>query len=428
MPLIIALLKINVTLALCYLLYYCLLRKLTFYQLNRAFFLGSIALSGIMPLIRIRLETPAKPVPALLVNTTFASLPYTAPTGYDYTRIIQVLFVTGLAFMGALLLLQLLSVARMYSRSTPIQLRGVPLRRLPEAGNPFTFFRSIFLYPDPLSDMELKVVIAHEQVHAGQWHSIDILVAAVCRAFCWFNPAAWLLLKDIKQNLEFITDRAVLQKGIPPKTYQYSLIRVNQEGTHIAFASNFNFSHIKTRIIMMNKKQSSPIHLSRYVVALPLALTLVCGFGISMAQQTNISVKEQVLAEQYTVTREGPAQTKVQPAATPQEATFSTRTKGGHVTITKADAAGAVTANTATNDAVQPKHTLSKKESDMVYAQLDKDRPVVQFDGERITLQEMRNIDPKTIKSMTVLTPADAMARFGDEAKGGAIILVSKED
>ncbi|PSK94064.1 M56 family metallopeptidase [Taibaiella chishuiensis] len=423
MPLIIILLKVNITLALCYLLYYVLLRKLTFYQLNRAFFLGSLVLSGIMPLIRIRLEAPASPAPAILVGTSLDRLPVSMPATYDYSSIVQWLFLSGLVFMGFGVVFQLLSIARLYKRSRRIELQGLSLRQLPEPGNPFSFFRSIFLHPGQHSATELNLVIAHEQVHVRQWHSIDILVAAIARAFCWFNPIAWLLLKAMKQNLEFIADHAVLQEGAAPKAYQYSLLRISQDGPSVAFANNFNFSHIKTRIIMMNKKRSSPIQLTRYMAVIPLALTLVCSFGISMAQQKKVSVKDQPATEQQTVTQERQAKANAQPAAAPKEATFSTRTNHGEVTIQRvAPAAAAAPVSAAT---VQTPPPVVSQEGAALDAMLAKDRPVVVFDGARISYDEMKQIDPKTLKSVTILKGADALALYGDEAKGGVILITS---
>ncbi len=292
MPLIIALLKINISLALCYSLYYFLLRKLTFYNLNRIFFLCAIALSAAMPFIHIELERP--PVQTLDIRSM--EVVYTASDPVRGTFSIadglSFIFWTGVFIMGMRMLIQLLSVGMLYLRSRKTRFDDTPIRILQTSANPCSFFKCIFIYPGVLPQDELKMVIRHEKVHVRQWHSIDILLAEANKAFCWFNPAAWLMLQAIKQNLEFIADREVLGSGTETRAYQYSLLRVSQSGQHPALTNNFNFSHLKTRIIMMNKRQSGAIHLMKYFAAVPLAAVLVCYFGVSMAQQKKVVIKE----------------------------------------------------------------------------------------------------------------------------------------
>jgi bla regulator protein BlaR1 len=71
----------------------------------------------------------------------------------------------------------------------------------------------------------------HEQVHVNQWHTIDILLAELSSIFYWFNPGIWLMKKAVRENIEFITDRKILNKGIDSKTYQYSLVSVSFNNT-----------------------------------------------------------------------------------------------------------------------------------------------------------------------------------------------------
>jgi hypothetical protein len=73
----------------------------------------------------------------------------------------------------------------------------------------------------------------------------------------------------VKLNVEFIADKAVLDSGADPLSYQYSMLRCLQP-SQLPLVNLFASSKIKTRIHMMNKKRSSIRNLYKYALALPL--------------------------------------------------------------------------------------------------------------------------------------------------------------
>jgi TonB-dependent SusC/RagA subfamily outer membrane receptor len=430
MSLLIALLKINITLAVCYSLYYFLLRKLTFYNLNRVFFFCTIALSMVMPFINIELE----PAPVKTLDMQDAGSVYTIPVlTRDTVRFIDfipLLFWAGVIFMGLRLLVQLSSVGLLYLRSRSNTIEGTTVRIMQSHNNPFSFFKSIFINPGLLPQEELHMVLNHEKVHARQWHSLDILLGELNKTLCWFNPAAWLMMHAIKQNLEFIADREVLKKGTESRAYQYSLLRVSQTGQSITLTNNFNFSHLKTRIIMMNKKQSSPIHVTRYFVAAPLALALICCFGVSMAQQKKLTVKETPQQEQR---QEKEVKLQIKPAATDKKQAVTGTEAIKTVRIIQAvnaDKPGAQGDKVAVVEmkSGQIREIVLDRESADNKPQLKKDNPLVMLDGKKIDYAQAETIDPKAIESVTILKDADATAQYGAEAKEGVILIRMKKD
>ena len=90
--------------------------------------------------------------------------------------------------------------------------------------------------------------------------------------------------RAIRQNLEFLTDQQVLDKGIDKQTYQYSLLNVSKKGTSVGLSNQFNFKLLKRRIMMMNKKRSSKIELSKYAFLLPIFLLTGAAFTVSKAE------------------------------------------------------------------------------------------------------------------------------------------------
>ena len=162
---------------------------------------------------------------------------------------------------------------------------------------PFSFFGRIFLNPDLYSKNEMDEIIAHEQIHCRQGHTIDNLMAEALVCLCWFNPVVWLLRRDLKQNLEYHTDRMTLRSGFDRKHYQYSLLRIAGNSFQIVNHFQFNhFNHLKKRIIMLNKKESPRIMTAKYLLAAPalaVALLSVQASGLQAAETDSVNVMDE---------------------------------------------------------------------------------------------------------------------------------------
>ncbi|MDB5026288.1 MAG: hypothetical protein JWP78_4043 [Mucilaginibacter sp.] len=90
--------------------------------------------------------------------------------------------------------------------------------------------------------------------------------------------------KAVRENIEFITDRKILQKGTDSKQYQYSLVSVSLATAPNTIVNHFNISTIKKRIIMMNAKRSAGYNLTRYILLIPAVVALLLVFNLSKAE------------------------------------------------------------------------------------------------------------------------------------------------
>ena len=106
------------------------------------------------------------------------------------------------------------------------------------------------------------------------------------------QPGIWLMKKAVRENIEFITDRKILNKGFDTKTYQYSLVNVSFNNTTPGIVNHFNISTIKKRIIMMNAKRSSRVKLTRYAFVVPTVIALLLVFTFSKAEITKPITKQ----------------------------------------------------------------------------------------------------------------------------------------
>ena len=98
---------------------------------------------------------------------------------------------------------------------------------------PHTFFNYIFLDKYKFETKQIpQEVIIHEQTHAKQQHSLDVLFIELLQIVFWFNPIVYFIKHAIKLNHEFLADEAVLNKGIQTATYQKILLHFSSTSYH----------------------------------------------------------------------------------------------------------------------------------------------------------------------------------------------------
>jgi hypothetical protein len=284
------LLKLSISLAVVFIFYHFVLRKLTFYNWNRCYLLGYSLLSFFIALIDISpvLEqqewsesTIVQWVPVIQAGNTVVADPVVnySLSGWQW---MSLLVLTGIAVMLLRLLIQYFSYLRMTRKATPIAGANLPgsnmkLYQVDEDIIPFSFGNSIFINRHLHSAEELREIVWHEFIHVKQKHSFDIIAGELICMLNWYNPFAWLLRRSIRQNLEFIADDKVLENGVDRKEYQYLLLKVIGN-KHFSIAPKFNFSSLKKRIAMMNKMKSAGVHIVKFLFILPLIAVLLVAF------------------------------------------------------------------------------------------------------------------------------------------------------
>jgi hypothetical protein len=375
-PTLLYLLKANGALLLFALAYFGLLRRLTFFRLNRFYLLFALLFSAVYPLLPVPALLPpeaAAPVAVMLVETgsrPTAAAASSTPASIDWNAVALAVYGAGVALGLGRLLGQLLSLWRLRRLSRPAVVQGVAVRALPGEVSPFSFGATIYLNPAQHPAPELAAVLRHEQVHVRQGHTLDVLLAQLAQAAAWCNPAAWLLRRALLDNLEYLADHAALQTGLDRRAYQYSLLRLSQALPGPALVSHFTFPTLKNRVAMMNTPLSSTGQLARYFVAGPLVLAATLGFSGARAQGA------------------GPA-VPVAKAARPATQDF-----GSIARATLAD-------------------------------QADAPAPVYYVDGRR-QAGDISHISNDNIASMTLLKNASAQRLLGGEAGRGVAVVTTK--
>jgi TonB family protein len=243
--------------------YIIFLKKETFFQLNRAYLLCSLAASFILPVIQtgwaeqlnitrqLKYTFQAEPI------TIFANSPVTRDH-ITFSTIVLFIYLAGIVILSAILFIRLLAVRRMIVSS--------------DASSSFSFFKKIYLGNQSTD----KLIYEHEKIHAAQWHSADIILMEIVLIFNWFNPAVYFFRKELKNVHEFIADEGALKSAGSKKDYALLLLSQTFE-TPINNLVNtfFNQNLLKQRIMMIQKNKSQKNVLLKYLLAAPLFMLMI---------------------------------------------------------------------------------------------------------------------------------------------------------
>ena len=301
------LLKVNAGIALFYAFYKLFCQRDTFFLWRRFALLSFLGISFLYPLFDIQewvMEQPAiyelADYYTVLMNTeevtATAPVAYEAPQRPDLLTLFTYLYYTGVLVMSLRFIIQLVSICRIRWKGQVVYLNGQRIISLPSEFNPFSFFGWIFLYLPQLEEDSREEILMHEQTHARQWHSVDVIVSELANIICWFNPFSWLLKGEIRLNLEYLADNQVAKTMEDSKQYQYHLLGLAHTNSKTGLYNNFNVSQIKNRIIMMNKKRTRTAGRIKYALFAPLAAALLIASNISCTSTENQEANTEAIA------------------------------------------------------------------------------------------------------------------------------------
>jgi TonB family protein len=253
------LLLVNLYLVLFYGFYTVLLSKETFFQLNRVYLISAAILSFIIPMIQ------ADWVQNLFITEQVrysiygsAVMIYTNQpiqnTALTIGEVLSYLYLAGIVFLSVRFILQLIRLNKIINQ--------------PEPSTAYSFFKKVSLGKNMAKE---DAIVAHEQVHARQWHSVDVLIVEAVMIINWFNPVVYFYRYAVKHIHEFIADQQALKIGADKA--EYALLLLSQTfnaPSHQLVNPFYNHSLLKQRIMMIQKNRSQRIVLIKYVLSAPL--------------------------------------------------------------------------------------------------------------------------------------------------------------
>jgi len=308
------------------LFYYLFLKSETFFSFNRYYLLLSLLAGLILPLLSIEffdlLGNSEKLIGVsldqisyngnniengLMVNTVESTLPWWMMAMITIYSIGFCLFL--LRFSRSIFI-----IFEIYQKGEKQKFKKHTQIWTNTKYGPFSFFNLMFIPAEFKNIKKLAIIIAHEEKHIAEKHSIDLVFLELLKIIFWFNPVLIEYKKSLVQAHEYVADQQSL-KLIEKKKYSQLLISQKEVALNFALANNFQNSIIKNRIIMMYQTKSKRKSLYKYFLAIPLFLMLFLVFSCkeevsSESKMDNVEVtteKEDPVDDVFKVVENMPA-------------------------------------------------------------------------------------------------------------------------
>lgn len=275
------LLKSAIWLAGFALVYLLFLQNERFFRTKRYFLVAGILISFFFPLITFHYRTALPAGPDLAGFQNIAGQKsggsHLSGIGFDGILLITV-YIGGIVFLLFKSLIQIASVMKSISGKEITRVSKAKIVRSSEYSGSFSFLNYIFINPS-VSGAELNAIMGHELVHVNQMHWIDLLLADMIRLIQWANPFAWIYIRFMRQNHEYIADQVALETSADQALYKAVLVNQLLETRVFNLSNYFGYSLNKRRFEMMNKTFWSPYRKTRLFLIAPVIVLIFYAFA-----------------------------------------------------------------------------------------------------------------------------------------------------
>lgn len=302
--------KVAVCLALFYLFHKLLMSRDTFHTFNRFAILSMMLLSLVLPLVHLSLDSETGinrgtvALEGLVAQTVVDDGGNGVGEGMTLTQVLLATYVLGVVLFVGKALLSVGGLLRLIRRARCVEVRnGIRIYTMQGDISPFSWFRYIIMSEKDWLENRREIVL-HEMAHIRRCHSMDVAVCNMMIVFQWYNPAAWLLKRELQTLHEYEADEAVLSAGVDATHYQMLLIRKAVGERLFSMANNLNHNSLKKRITMMKIKRTNPVQKAKIAFVLPLAAMTVAAFASQKVE--NLSEKVEQESEAFSSVSDNP--------------------------------------------------------------------------------------------------------------------------
>ena len=291
--------KSTLCLAVLYLLFRLCFRGDTLFRTNRFLLLGGTAGCLLLPLVQVDVQQdslwqrPVAAVEAVLtepfVEETSASGPLSetetvlkvsdgiggeamtlrSETSFGWVHLLAALYAAGAVLTQVSFLLSYRRMRQLLRRCPVRECGGCRLVIGPRGQQSFSWGRTVVLSQEDY-EQNRETVLLHERMHLHYCHTADLLWMELLIVLHWFNPAAWLLMRELREVHEFEADRGVLSHGIDATQYQLLLVKKSVGTRLYSMASGLGHSKLKQRINMMLKKRTNRLARLKLLLLVPV--------------------------------------------------------------------------------------------------------------------------------------------------------------
>lgn len=258
-----------------------LIKRSTFFTINRVYLVSGLFLSFVLPLYAGPITMPPYGPPdlpfmePLIIQTESVISQATEPTGSS--NIIDLIFSLYLAGVGVRLFLLTISIHDILKLINKGEVVAYQNLKVVKADTPVPFsFLNYVLLPQTIVS---PGIMEHESAHVRQYHWLDLLIAEFAFIILWFNPVMIAYKHSLKQQHEYLADRSAIKSGISIADYLTGIKQQIEPAIDSPLTSAFSFHSIKNRINMMTRKRTPVYGLATYTIVLPVIFCLLMAFS-----------------------------------------------------------------------------------------------------------------------------------------------------
>ena len=252
-----------------YAFYLLVMRRTTFFRLNRVLLLAGSFACLLLPVFRLRSVTTAGIASELsMVAAGTETAEEAVRAAFPWKEVLLALYAAGALATLVLYLLSVLKMNRLMRKGESTRLEGCRLILLDEDVPSFSWGRTVVM--SRKDQAENPAIFTHEMMHVRCRHSLDLILFFPLQLLFWWNPLVWVTREELRLLHEYEADEGVIQKGIDATGYQLLLVRKAVGEHRFTLASGFQHAKLKNRIEMMLKPGSSGWRRWSYVALVPV--------------------------------------------------------------------------------------------------------------------------------------------------------------
>jgi hypothetical protein len=284
-----------------YIPFVLILKRTTFFKINRIYLVLGLLFSFILPLytgfaINSSYALPEFPLMEPIVTESELQILKASESSHslNIALILFAIYVVGISVRLIKLTFSIIGILKLKRQCDVVAYQDLHVFKT-HTSVPFSFFNYVFL---PKATIDLAI-LEHEAAHVRQCHWIDLAIVEIVSIVLWFNPMMIIYKRSLKQQHEYLADQTAIGSGIDVGEYLISIRRQIELTIQPSLTSEFYFLSIKNRINMMTKKRTSLYGLSMYTLVLPLIICMLMAFSSPkhfelVTVSENDSIQEQI--------------------------------------------------------------------------------------------------------------------------------------
>ena len=304
--------RVGLYLGLFYAFYLLVMRRTTFFRLNRVLLLAGSYLCLLLPFIRLRTETAEVIVSDLtIVGVGEAAESTTVSASVPWREVLLAVYVAGALVTLIIYMVSSWKMGRLIRNGNASALDDCRLVLLESEAPSFSWGRTEVMSRKDMQ--ENPAIITHERMHVKCRHSLDLILFLPLQILFWWNPLVWITREELRLLHEYEADEGVIKKGIDATQYQLLLVRKAVGEHRFSLASGFQHAKLKNRITMMLKKSSSRWVRWSYLAVIPVLAVLM--YACNSPKESK-SVAPETTEQEVSATTEAQAEQNVAEAVT----------------------------------------------------------------------------------------------------------------